>query len=67
MSNTEKHFLSPDELLAEFGFGLKWQAKWRASKMGAARIPYIKLGGYVRYSRQQIEQWILKHSIVSEE
>lgn len=63
----EKRFLTPDELLSEYGFGLKWQAKWRSAKMGAARLPFVKLGGYVRYDRIQIEKWILKHSIVSEE
>lgn len=66
MSPSQKRFLTPSELLEEFGFGLKWQDKWRSPKMGAARLPHIKLGGYVRYQREEIEKWILKHSVVSE-
>lgn len=62
-----KRYLTPQELFDEYGFGLKWQDKWRSAKMGAARLPFIKLGGYVRYDRMQIELWILKHSVVSEE
>jgi len=62
-----KRFLTPDELFEEYGLGKKWQDKWRSYKMGSARLPFIKLGGYVRYDRQEIEAWIVKHSVVSEE
>jgi len=58
MSPSQKRFLTPDELLEEYGFGLKWQAKWR--RLG---LPYVKLGGYVRYDRLQIEAWIERHSV----
>lgn len=58
-----KRFLTPDELLEEYGFGKKWQDKMRSKKL----IPFIKLGGYVRYDRQELDRWIEKHSVVSEE
>lgn len=54
-----KRFLTPDELLEEYGLGKKWQDKWRP--LG---LPYIKLGGYIRYHRETVEEWILKHSIL---
>ena len=44
-------------------FGKKWQDKMRCKKL----IPYKKLGGYVRYDRLEIDAWIEKHSVVSEE
>lgn len=66
MSPSDKRFLTPHELLYEFGFGLKWQDKWRSRKMGTARLPFIKLGGYVRYDRVQIEAWIVKHSVTND-
>lgn len=63
MSPSQKRFLTPDELLDEYGFGKKWQDKMRSKKL----IPYKKLGGYVRYDRLEIDAWIEKHSVVSEE
>jgi predicted DNA-binding transcriptional regulator AlpA len=56
-----KQFLTPDELLEEYGFGKKWQDKMRGLKL----IPYSKLGGYIRYSREEIDRWIISHRVVS--
>lgn len=60
-----KRFLSPEQLHKEYGFGLDWQAKRRSSKCPQhERIPFIKLGGFVRYDQEIIELWILQHTIV---
>lgn len=61
MSPSQKRFLTPDELLEEYGFGKKWQDKMRSKKL----IPFLKLGGYVRYDRIEIDRWIGKHSVVT--
>lgn len=57
-----KQFLTPDELEQEYGLRKKWQDKWRP--LG---LPYIKLGGYIRYHRDAVEKWILNHSICRSE
>jgi hypothetical protein len=62
MSPSQKNFLTPDELEMEYQFGKKWQDRMRSKKL----IPFIKIGGYVRYSRVEIEKWILKHAVVVE-
>lgn len=53
-----KRFLTPDELEQEFGLRKKWCDKWRLKG-----LPFIKLGGYLKYDRIAVEEWILKHSI----
>ncbi|MDD5051552.1 MAG: helix-turn-helix domain-containing protein [Sulfuricurvum sp.] len=63
MSPSEKRWLSPDDLIELYNFKKKWQDKMRSKKL----IPYKKLGGYVRYDRLEIDAWIERHSVVSEE
>lgn len=63
MIPTQKRFLTPEELMEEYSFGKKWQDKMRSKKL----IPYIKLGGYVRYDRHEIDAWVEKHSVVSDD
>lgn len=51
-------FLNTKELAAEYGIALSTQAKYRKNRV----IPFIKLGGFVRYSREKIDQWLESHS-----
>ena len=51
-------FLNTKELAAEYGIALSTQAKYRKNRF----IPFIKLGGFVRYSREKIDTWLELHS-----
>ena len=50
----KKEWLSPQELYMEFGFSLSTQAKYRQRR----EIPYSKVGKYIRYNRERINQWL---------
>jgi len=51
-------WLNTKELACEYGIALSTQAKYRKNKF----IPYIKLGGFIRYSREKIDDWLESHS-----
>ncbi|ADR34342.1 hypothetical protein Sulku_1681 [Sulfuricurvum kujiense DSM 16994] len=60
-----KRFLTPDELKERFGFGKDWQAKRRAKSCPPhERIPFIKLGGFIRYDEEVIEKWLEMHTVI---
>ena len=58
MKNTEnvlqKRWLNPTELEEEFGFSKSNQAKYRMDR----KIPFSKLGKYIRYDRIEIKRWL---------
>ena len=55
---TQKNWLSPSELEAEYGFSKSWQAKARM-KNSACPIPFTKIGGkHILYHRVEIEKWL---------
>ena len=54
MENTAKEWISPQELVEEFGISKSTQAKMRMKKT----IPYSKVGNFVRYSRTEIHKWL---------
>ncbi len=61
--NSEKRWLSPKELEAEYGFSLSWQAKARMASNNCL-IPFSKIGGkYIRYDKMQIDQWLENHQV----
>ncbi len=49
----QKLWLTPKDLAHEFDITLSTQAKMRMKN----RIPYHKIGKYVRYKRTDINQW----------
>ena len=57
--NILKRWLDPDELWEELGFKPDNQAQMRMDK----RIPYSKIGGYVRYDRNKINAWLEDNEI----
>ncbi len=64
MKNTEnvlqKRWLSPTELEDEFGFSKSTQAKYRMDR----KIPFSKLGKYIRYDRNEIDVWLEEAKVV---
>jgi len=56
---TLKRWLSPDDLFKEFGIGLSNQQKLRTNR----KIPFSKVGRYIRYDLNKINQWLENNSI----
>ena len=54
-----KRWLSPKELASEFGLGLSTQAKLRMNN----KIPYSRVGNWIRYDRIEIDKWIENNKI----
>jgi len=54
-----KRWLTPTELLQEFGFGISNQAKLRMNR----KIPFSKMGRYIRYDRLEIDKWLENNKI----
>jgi hypothetical protein len=56
----QKRWLSPKELEYEYGFSVSNQAQMRMKKI----IPHTKVGGYVRYDRLKIDQWLENNTVL---
>lgn len=56
-----KRYVTPVELEVIHSFSQSTQAKLRMAK----KIPFLKIGGYVRYDLEEIETWLNNHAIVS--
>ena len=54
MSTLNKEWLTPMELELEFCFSKSRQSRLRMEQ----KIPYSKIGRYIRYSREAINQWL---------
>ena len=54
ITTIQKEWLTPKELEYEYGFSVSRQAKLRME----GKIPYSKIGKYIRYSRTAINQWL---------
>ena len=59
MQDTEKRWLSPKDLFSEYGFSESNQAKLRMNK----KIPFSKMGRYIRYDRIDIDKWIENNKV----
>lgn len=53
-------WLTPVSLENEYQFSQSAQAKLRMYK----KIPYKKIGKFIRYDREEIDQWIEEHTVV---
>ena len=51
-----KEWLTPQELEVEYCFSMSHQARLRIE----GKIPYSKIGRYIRYSRNAINVWLEK-------
>ena len=56
----QKQWLNTDDLEEEFGIKKSTQSNWRSKK----KIPYSKLGGYIVYSREKINEWVESHAVI---
>ena len=56
---TLKRWLSPNDLLEEFGFSLNNQAKLRTKR----KIPFSKMGNYIKYDRLEIDKWFENNKV----
>lgn len=54
MDTLYKQWLTPQELEEDYGFSRSLQARLRMEN----KIPYSKIGGYIRYSRAVIDEWL---------
>ena len=50
----QKQWLTPKELNNEYGFSVSTQAKYRMDR----KIPFSKIGKYIRYNRDDINEWL---------
>ena len=57
-----KRWLTPDDMLNEFGFSKSTQAKMRMVS-NRSKLPFSKVGKYIRYDRYQIDKWLEEHQI----
>jgi len=57
----QKEWLTPQDLENEFGIKVSTQNKMRSAK----RLPYSKIGKFVRYSRTKINQMLEDATVVA--
>ena len=55
----KKEWLMPSELEEEYGFSRSTQAKYRMAR----KIPFSKIGKYIRYKRSEIHKWLEDNSV----
>ena len=56
---SQKRWLTPNELFREYLISESTQAKYRMER----KIPFSKIGKYVRYDRVKIEQWLEDNAV----
>lgn len=56
-------YLSPKEMKELTGISVKSLANWRSS--GKVRLPYIKVGGKILYSRSGAAEYFDAHTVTS--
>ena len=56
-----KLWLNAEELAEEFGISVPSQNRYRAER----KIPFSRVGRFIRYNRDDINTWLKKHTIVA--
>ena len=56
------NILTQQDLLKYYGFSISWQNKWR-SRSQTNPIPYIKVGGEIRYIKEKFEAWLMLQEV----
>ena len=51
-----------EQLEEEYGFSQSWQNKARMVSSGST-LPFHKVGKFIKYDRQEIDQWIENHKV----
>ena len=62
---TDKHLITPEQAAKRLNVSIRTLAKWRS--LGFPSIPYTKIGRCVRYNPTDLDQFLTKHTINSEE
>ena len=60
VKSATKEYITPEELAREYGMSVSTQSKMRSAK----KIPYHKIGSYVRYKIVDINKWLDDANIV---
>ncbi len=55
----DEEWLTPDRLSQRFEISTSNQAKLRMDR----KIPFSKIGKYIRYSRTEINKWLMAHRV----
>jgi hypothetical protein len=55
----KKEWLSPCDVEVLYGIKKPTQAKYRMGK----KIPFSKVGKFIRYNKEAINQWLNSHSV----
>jgi len=61
-AKSNKRWLNPSELEAEYGFSKSTQSKMRMQS-SRSNIPFSKIGKYIRYDRVAINVWLEEHQV----
>ena len=59
-TKTEVIWLDPKQLFKIYGFSVSRQAALRADR----RIPFHRVGKYIRYKKSNIDAWLEDHKVV---
>ena len=54
-----KRWLTPNDLVKEYDFSKSNQEKLRMNR----KIPFSKVGRYVRYDRLEIDKWLMNNKV----
>ena len=52
-------WFTPEELEKEVGITISAQTRLRAER----KIPFYKIGKFIKYNKQEINEWILSHKV----
>ena len=56
----EQRWITPKEFQVQYKISTSTQAKYRMAK----KIPYVKIGKFIKYDRIEIDKWFEKHVVV---
>lgn len=63
MTLNEKRWLTPSDVEQIYEITEEQQAKYRTRK-SKIKIPFSKIGKFVRYDRQDLDIWFEQHKVV---
>ncbi|MBS4068962.1 DNA-binding protein [Sulfurimonas sp. RIFOXYB12_FULL_35_9] len=61
MNSTYSEWFTPQGLEDNYGFSKSRQARLRMER----KIPFSKIGSYIRYSREAIDKWLNEAAVVA--
>lgn len=59
METLKKRWLDTKDFEEEFGISESTQAKWRSK----GKIPFSKVGKFIKYDREKIDKWLEEHEV----